>query len=360
MAANILNPKSTKPLKGTLKIQVDTNQFRDIYPLTSADQVKNLDQRISSLVGKNLKIDNLGNTFIDKLVVNELVSENGKPITALITNTISACRSECDDNMLYLTDYTYSVEPVKYHDDQFVIKTGKDIANKELGKRFKINNVENAQKDNNNIAINSYINRVEQKEEDKLVFYTGEQVANNTSGLTVKINHVSESDKTINDSLDRNIVETYAEKDHVHSVNSIVNIDQYLQDHIVQAIKQLLIEGKIQLNVNSISMCQWHQYDFNANDTITIPLNKNTIYNRPGVEIIRLNDDQSNSIESFTYSFDINTYIYNKKYIDDKGKLINNKTVSFGSPRQLEDGYISYSGIITLDDITSITSINIK
>ena len=356
---DLLDPTLTKPLRGTLNIKIDDNNYRSIYPLTSVDQVKNLDKRITSLLGKNIHADNLGNTTMDKLVVNELTSENGKPITAFVTDAVTACQTERDANMLEISDYVYSIKPVKYHDDQLWIKTGKDVANKELGTRFKINYVENAQKDNNNIPLNSYINSIQQTEENTLTFLTGEQVAQKSNGTTFTINHVETADKATSDELGNNIYQTYAQKDHAHSIDNINGFDKYITENIKKIINELLIEGKIQVTVNTVNMCQYPQYDFDINDSVTIPLNKNTIYNRPAPEILKL-DTETSGKTNFNYKFDANNYLYNRKYIDDQGKLINNKTLSFGSPRKLADGFISYSGIITLDDISSINYIDIK
>lgn len=297
---------------------------------------------------------------MNKLQVNELASENGRPITAFVTNAVTACQTERDNNMLKLSDYIYSIEPIKYHEDQLWIKTGKDQAEKELGRRFKINYVENAQKDNNGIPLNTYINQVKQTEDDKLTFITGEQVKYKSNGITFTIDHVQNADNAVNDELGNNIIETYSKKHHQHYITDLPDVKEYIDNNLINIIQKLILDGKIHIEANSVKTCQYsQQYDFNAGDTVTIPLQKNTIYNRPAPEVLKMQDKQA-GITDFIYKFDISTYNYNKKFIDDQGKLINNKNLSFGSPRQLEDGFISYSGVVTLDDLVYINNLSIK
>ena len=76
-------------------------------------------------------------------------------------------------------------------------------------------------------------------------------------------------------------------------------------------------------------------------------------------EVLKLKNDNDHQ-SSFNYFFNPKHYIYDKKYINDNGKLITSKNILFGPPRQLNNGYVSYSGIITTNNIKQIANMIIK
>lgn len=144
-----------------------------------------------------------------------------------------------------------------YHDDQIRIKTGKEIVNKDLGNIITINNVENAQKDNNGITLNSYINSVSQSEDNTLTFTTGEQAFNNIKGQTFTINYVDTANKAERDINGNEIISTYAKTQHTHNINQINNLDTYIESIITNTINTLIREGKISLITNSVQLSQY-------------------------------------------------------------------------------------------------------
>lgn len=351
------------PVKGTIHLQVNDSQenplYRPVYPRTSVEQIKDLDEYLQVKFGKNIHVNQAGQLNIPHLFTDKLSTENGKPIVADVTVSRISYKSNCDINAIPIENYIHSIEPVMYYDNKFRIKTGKEYSKHELGTIFTINNVENAQKDNNGIPINKYINNVIQYEDDKLTFITGEQKFNNAEGKTLTINHVHNADRADNDKLGNDITSTYAKIEHTHNISHIDDLKEFIEKNITDLIHQLVIEGKINIVANTVQMSQYPQYDFEAGDIIEIPLNTNTLYNRPAPEVLKLKSD--NNIQTvFTYKFDINAYKYNFKYINNTGRLIVEKNLSFGSPRKLADGYISKSGIITLDDLKSINNITIS
>lgn len=144
-----------------------------------------------------------------------------------------------------------------YHDNQIRIKTGKEIVNKDLGNIITINNVENAQKDNNGITLNSYINNVSQSEDNTLTFTTGEQAFNNIKGQTFTINYVDTANKAERDINGNEIISTYAKTQHTHNINQINNLDTYIESIITNTINTLIREGKISLITNSVQLSQY-------------------------------------------------------------------------------------------------------
>ena len=116
--------------------------------------------------------------------------------------------------------------------------------------------------------------------------------------------------------------------------------------------------GQLKFEANTVNMCQYPKYDFEANEQVVIKLKKNTDYNRPAPEILKLSSEER-SESNFKYNFDYNTFKLNPSYIKDDLSLITNKVIDFGSPRKLDNGYMSKSGVITLDDIKYINDINI-
>ena len=331
----------------------------NVYPIISTSQVQNLHGYILSVIREILPLDHTNSITTDEITVNKLKSNNNKPITAEVTNAISSYKTTKDINELPLTGYIHNIEPVMYHNDQIRIKTGKDNANKDLGNIITINNVENAQNDNNGLPLNSYINNVAQYEDNTLTFTTGEQKFNNIKGQTFTINHVDTADKAERDIYGNEIINTYAKINHNHNIDQIDDLNTYIENIIITTINTLIREGKLSLITNSVQLSQYPKYDFEKDETVYIRLKKNTLYNRLAPEILKFKEfDRTKSI--FKYQFDSNTYKYNSKFIDNSGKLIIEKKISFGSPRKLADGFISKSGIITLDDLQSINTINIE
>lgn len=347
---------NTEPLKGTLNLKLNNNEYRIIYPKTSVDQVQGINDRVRLLLGDQIHRGDLGATVIDVLTCNYIKSTNNLPITAHVTNSYASNRAVGDELGQQLTQYIHDINPVIGHNDQLRVKTGNEQNKGDIGQIITINYVENAQKDNNNIPINEYVRDIIQDEDDKLTFISGQQFFTHSKGKTFCINHVKNADSAETDKLGNDITKAYAKVDHTHEVEQINNIKEYIDNKLVTLIQSLLIEGKISIVSNAIQMCQYPKYDFQENETIKIPLSKNTTYNRPGPEILKLKDSQ-NLQTDFTYQYDKNAYIYNPQFIDENGKLITEKKISFGSPRKLASGYISRSGIITLDNLKKINYI---
>ena len=335
-----------------------------------AKTIAHLHEYILSVIGQNIYSNTNGDTVIDLLYTDEIRNRQGYqiPVKALVTDALNAVRAQRDNNHLVLSDYIHDIDQLLYHPDQLRITTGTDIVNKELGKVLTINNVNNAECDHYNQPIHNYIKSIKQFEPDTFTINTGEQVFYNTEeGKTITINKVQEATNAINDQYGNNIANSYSNINHSHTINDISNIQQYIDNTIINTIEQLLAEGKIKvINNNSIEYNQYPKYDFEDNESILITLPINTKYNRPAPEVLKLKNEQVHW-SSFTYSFNIYNYSINvfpslikSNCINDEGKLITNKTIDFGSPRQLNEGYISYSGIITNDNINTINNIIVK
>ena len=326
----------------------------------STNQIINLQGYIQSLIGCNIYSNSMGNTVIDLLYTNEIKNEYGLPIKSIVTDAINSIHAQTDINHLNINDYIYNIEQILYHPDQLRITHGNDIANKELGKIITINYVQNAENDHYNQAIHKYIKDINQLEPNSFTINTGEQQFNNVNGKTITINKVNEAINTYNDQFGNNIANSYATINHQHNVVDIKNLKQYIEDNIIQIINKLLNEGKIKINnANTIQYNQYPKYDFNNDETIVIELPKNNKFNRPAPEILKLKTENTHW-SSFIHQFNINNYFRGNKYINDNGQLINNKSILFGPPRQLNNGYISYSGVITSNNIKKITNLNIQ
>ena len=257
-----------------------------------------------------------------------------------------------------ITDYVASVQPIMHHDDQIRVYNGKEIQHPDNGTVITINHVENAQKDNNGFILSSYINRVYQEKPNELTFFSGEQLTQHTKGDTFVIDNVEHAHSSLTDSMNNVIHEHYAEKNHIHEIGEIHYLDAHIKNVISNLVKEMQFTGQLKFEANTVNMCQYPKYDFEANEQVLIKLKKNTDYNRPAPEILKLSSEER-SESNFKYNFDYNTFKLNPSYIKDDLSLITNKVIDFGSPRKLDNGYMSKSGVITLDDIKYINDINI-
>lgn len=327
---------------------------------SSNKELNDLYDYIHAILGQHIYANPSGDTVIDLLYTTEIKNEHGLPVKALVTDALNSVRAQRDINHLELSDYIYNIEQIMHHPDRLRITHGKDIANKELGKVFTINYVQNAENDHYNQPLCAYIKSINQYEPNSFTINTGEQDFNNVNGKTIIINKVNDSNNAINDQYGNNIANTYAQINHTHSINDVNQLKHYIEENIIQIVNKLLAEGKIKIeNCNTIKYNQYPKYDFNDNETISIELPKNTQYNRPMPEVLKLKNDNDHQ-SSFNYSFNSKHYIYDKKYINDNGKLITSKNILFGPPRQLNNGYVSYSGIITTNNIKQIANMIIK
>jgi len=326
-----------------------------------AEEIRNLQHFIQSLIGDKIYANSSNDTVIELLYTKEIRNERGLPIKAVVTDALNSIRAQRDINHLEINDYIYNIEQIMYHPDQLRLTRGKEAVNKELGKVLTINYVQNAENDHYNQPIHTYIKSINQYEPNSFTINTGEQQFNNIDGITITINNVQESNKAINDQFGNNIANTYSHINHTHSLNDINQLKQYLKNNIEQIINDLFIEGKIKIeNNNSIKYHQYPKYDFNDNEIVSIELPKNTQYNRPMPEVLKLKNNKNDYYSAFNYQFNSNHYIYNKKYINDNGQLITNKNILFGPSRRLNNGYISYSDIITTNNIQYISKLVIK
>lgn len=323
-------------------------------------QIAHLYEYIQSVIGQHVSATFSGDTLIDTLYTNELKNEQGLPIKAIVTDAINSVRAQRDSNHLEIGDYIYNIEQIMYHPNQLRVTRGKDVTNKELGTVLTINYVDNAESDHYNQSIHTYIKAINQYEPDTLTIRTGEQNFNGVDGHVFTINKVKDALNAVNDQHGNNISHTYANINHQHKIEDITNFKKYIEDNVISVINQLLLEGKIKIEAdNTIEYCQFPKYDFDDDENVLITLSPNVKYNRPAPEILKLKNENL-YWSNFTYVFDATAYSFNSHYISDKGKLIINKVIHFGPPRQLNNGYVSFSGIITNDNIDKINNIFIR
>ena len=361
---------SQQPLKGTINIKVDQDLYRPLYPLTDVNQVKGFNQRVIDLVGKNVHSEH-DETFIDSFYSKEIKSINGKPVKIIASNSITANIAETDHNQVPLTLYIKEVKQPADKKDEIFIQTGNEFSENHLiddgildekGKTIIIDNVEHAQKDSNNIILHSYVNRIKQFDSDSIQVLTGEDVFTNKSGNKIVIDNVQHARSAHSDEEGNSFISTYAKKEHKHDIKDVNGLQEYVDDELIKLVNNLLLSGRIKLASNTIELCQYDKYDFDDNETVTIALTKNAVYNRPQIEVLKLSTNEiDNRDESiFSYKFDINKFVKDDKYIDDKLSIITTKSLQFGSPRKLGSGFMSRSGIITLDEIQQLIKLEVN
>ena len=164
---------------------------------SSNKELNDLYDYIHAILGQHIYANPSGDTVIDLLYTTEIKNEHGLPVKALVTDALNSVRAQRDINHLDLSDYIYNIEQIMHHPDRLRITHGKDIANKELGKVFTINYVQNAENDHYNQPLCTYIKSINQYEPNSFTINTGEQDFNNINGKTITINKVNDSNNTI-------------------------------------------------------------------------------------------------------------------------------------------------------------------
>ena len=352
-----------QPIKGSIALLVDDSNpnkpiYKLIYPSTSADQIKDLKKFLQESLGMAIHSNKAGHTIIDTLHTSTILSLNDRPINANVELSQFSFTAKNDSLSQPLHYYIADISPVFERDDQIEIRTGQQVKNQSPGRILTINYVENAQKDNFSQPIHSYLKHVNQTAPNELEFQTGEDFVNKRQGKRFSINEVPKSYQAFTDDQKQVFSKTYSKLHHKHSSKDLTDlkdtINNAINDTVIKIINDLLVSGQLQDELHALRYQQIEK-KFNENDTITLTYNRSSDYCHH-LEILKFN---VNNEETSSLSFTFNNPIFLTKFINEDFSFLSSSSLSFSKPKPLNEGWISHSGIITLNDLSKIQNIEI-
>ena len=224
-------------LKGAINILTDKSDpanpvYKTLYPKTTASQVDSFDERVKDLVGDTITVsgeEGTRKTIIGSLQADAITTSSGDPINATVTNATNASQATSDINSRTLTSYIGAVGAVSGSSNQINVRTGAEVNAGTAGVNITIDNVEHAQKDNNNIALSSYINSISAgATANQIVIKTGANVKDDTAGTTLTINNVANATNATNAST-AETASTLANSRTINGVqfNGAANVNDY-------------------------------------------------------------------------------------------------------------------------------------